>query len=452
MGAMGCKEMIVCPVVLHGLRCTPCLCGAVRCCAMLCCPLRCCCGAVCGAVRCCVGNAEGGGAGARDEIAIHEASPENGGLFECLSPPPISILLPFSIPAVTLPAVLLAPLHPHPPPLPPTHFLHPLQMLTDVPLFHKDRFASLVSPLAASLCPSPLPPCSPPLPPPSPPPSPPLLQMLTDVPLFHKDRIASLVLREGYVPKLLDLFRQCEDLENLDGLHQLYRIAKGLGCWGVEWESKVQHQSNQCEDLENLDGLHQLYRIAKGLGKGFKFQIPRVFICSLPFFPPPTLSPTILRWCHGQQQRYLIISPLHLPLSPPPSSGGVHSAGQQSLSSRTSFPCRAVSCSPVSSFPAPSCTSVPLSPTAPSSGGVHSTGRQAFPLIPILPAGHSAAAPAALSHCPPCASLSPPLHPPQVVSTLQGDKPFLSDLFSQLRSKDPSSPAFRDLVSETGRV
>ncbi|CAI7885833.1 unnamed protein product, partial [Closterium sp. NIES-53] len=34
----------------------------------------------------------------------------------------------------------------------------------------------------------------------------------------------------------------------------------------------------------------------------------------------------------------------------------------------------------------------------------------------------------------------------EVVSTLQGDKPFLSDLFSQLRSKDPSSPAFRDLV------
>ncbi|CAI5977661.1 unnamed protein product [Closterium sp. NIES-64] len=55
-----------------------------------------------------------------------------------------------------------------------------------------------------------------------------IAKMLTDVPLFHKDRIASLVLREGYVPKLLDLFRQCEDLENLDGLHHLYRIAKGL--------------------------------------------------------------------------------------------------------------------------------------------------------------------------------------------------------------------------------
>lgn len=34
--------------------------------------------------------------------------------------------------------------------------------------------------------------------------------------------------KDGYIPKLLDLFRVCEDLENTDGLHHLYGIFKTL--------------------------------------------------------------------------------------------------------------------------------------------------------------------------------------------------------------------------------
>ena len=34
--------------------------------------------------------------------------------------------------------------------------------------------------------------------------------------------------RENYIPKLLDLFHVCEDLENIDGLRQLFEIFRTL--------------------------------------------------------------------------------------------------------------------------------------------------------------------------------------------------------------------------------
>lgn len=36
------------------------------------------------------------------------------------------------------------------------------------------------------------------------------------------------VLQQDFFQKLMELFRICEDLENLEGLHMIYRIVKGI--------------------------------------------------------------------------------------------------------------------------------------------------------------------------------------------------------------------------------
>ncbi|CAI5527351.1 unnamed protein product [Closterium sp. Naga37s-1] len=227
---------------------------------------------------------EGGGAGARDEIAIHEASPENA--------------LEAATDMSELPAV----------------------ELRNLPVIAK---------------------------------------MLTDVPLFHKDRIASLVLREGYVPKLLDLFRQCEDLENLDGLHQLYRIGKGLVL---------------LNDTNLFDLLFADNAILDLVG-------------ALEYDPDLPSR---------QQHRKFLLEQVEyreaVPIQDP------------SLRSK-----------------------------------IHQTYRLGYIKDVILPRVLDDQTYGTFN------SLIL-FNNVEVVSTLQGDKPFLSDLFSQLRSKDPSSPAFRDLV------
>ena len=43
-----------------------------------------------------------------------------------------------------------------------------------------------------------------------------------------RDELALALEKERYVQKLLDLFRICEDVENLDGLHLLYNIFRTL--------------------------------------------------------------------------------------------------------------------------------------------------------------------------------------------------------------------------------
>lgn len=49
------------------------------------------------------------------------------------------------------------------------------------------------------------------------------------IPLPVKRESLSLAIeKDSYIPKLLDLFHVCEDLENTDGLHHLYNIFKTL--------------------------------------------------------------------------------------------------------------------------------------------------------------------------------------------------------------------------------
>jgi hypothetical protein len=35
-------------------------------------------------------------------------------------------------------------------------------------------------------------------------------------------------LQRDFFPKLVDIFRMCEDLENLDDLHMIFKLVKGI--------------------------------------------------------------------------------------------------------------------------------------------------------------------------------------------------------------------------------
>jgi protein phosphatase-4 regulatory subunit 3 len=45
---------------------------------------------------------------------------------------------------------------------------------------------------------------------------------------MRKDKLALALEGEGYIKKLLGVFRTCEDLENTEGLHYLYAIFKNI--------------------------------------------------------------------------------------------------------------------------------------------------------------------------------------------------------------------------------
>ncbi|XP_024373621.1 uncharacterized protein [Physcomitrium patens] len=46
---------------------------------------------------------------------------------------------------------------------------------------------------------------------------------------FDKDRVASMVVHDkNYIRKLVEIFRTCEDLENVEGLHLMFKIVKGI--------------------------------------------------------------------------------------------------------------------------------------------------------------------------------------------------------------------------------
>ncbi|GAB1302259.1 Serine/threonine-protein phosphatase 4 regulatory subunit 3A [Apodemus speciosus] len=45
---------------------------------------------------------------------------------------------------------------------------------------------------------------------------------------FRRKKLAQALENEGYVKKLLELYHVCEDLENIEGLHHLYEIIKGI--------------------------------------------------------------------------------------------------------------------------------------------------------------------------------------------------------------------------------
>eukprot|EP00249_Psilotum_nudum_P024110 c29096_g2_i3 orf=615-3137(+) len=59
-----------------------------------------------------------------------------------------------------------------------------------------------------------------------------IVKIVTEVsPSFldDRDRVASVIFRDpNFLRKLVDLFRVCEDLENIDGLHMLHKIVKGI--------------------------------------------------------------------------------------------------------------------------------------------------------------------------------------------------------------------------------
>ena len=44
----------------------------------------------------------------------------------------------------------------------------------------------------------------------------------------NHDNLSLVLETQGYIPKLLEIFRKCEDLENIESLHTLFSIFKGL--------------------------------------------------------------------------------------------------------------------------------------------------------------------------------------------------------------------------------
>eukprot|EP00198_Chlamydomonas_reinhardtii_P002263 XP_001691599.1 predicted protein [Chlamydomonas reinhardtii] len=53
-----------------------------------------------------------------------------------------------------------------------------------------------------------------------------IAKVLSHVPPFHRDRIAAQLMKPNYLAGLLDLFKQCEDLENTEGLTHMYAIVR----------------------------------------------------------------------------------------------------------------------------------------------------------------------------------------------------------------------------------
>ena len=57
-----------------------------------------------------------------------------------------------------------------------------------------------------------------------------IIEMITSaIPsVVKRESLALAIEKENYIPKLLELFHICEDLENLDGLHRIYNIFRTL--------------------------------------------------------------------------------------------------------------------------------------------------------------------------------------------------------------------------------
>lgn len=55
-----------------------------------------------------------------------------------------------------------------------------------------------------------------------------LVKVVADCSPFAREKIANLVLGKGYLRQLLDLFKVCEDLEDRESLHLMYRLVRGL--------------------------------------------------------------------------------------------------------------------------------------------------------------------------------------------------------------------------------
>ena len=52
--------------------------------------------------------------------------------------------------------------------------------------------------------------------------------MVAECSPFAREKVAALMLKKGYLRQLLDLFATCEDLDDREGLHMMYRLVRGL--------------------------------------------------------------------------------------------------------------------------------------------------------------------------------------------------------------------------------
>ncbi|KAJ6768539.1 BINDING PROTEIN-RELATED [Salix koriyanagi] len=56
-----------------------------------------------------------------------------------------------------------------------------------------------------------------------------ILKTVSESGIADQMRLADLILNDqDFFPKLMDVFRICEDLENIDGLHMLFKIVRGI--------------------------------------------------------------------------------------------------------------------------------------------------------------------------------------------------------------------------------
>ncbi|XP_072955005.1 uncharacterized protein [Typha angustifolia] len=56
-----------------------------------------------------------------------------------------------------------------------------------------------------------------------------VLKTIVECSITDQMRVAELISQDQeFLPKLMDLFRMCEDLENMDGLHMIFRLVKGI--------------------------------------------------------------------------------------------------------------------------------------------------------------------------------------------------------------------------------
>uniref|UniRef100_A0A383VVY6 Uncharacterized protein n=1 Tax=Tetradesmus obliquus TaxID=3088 RepID=A0A383VVY6_TETOB len=55
-----------------------------------------------------------------------------------------------------------------------------------------------------------------------------IAKVLAHVPPMQRERVAQLLMMPNYLRKLLDIFRQCEDLEDLPSLHHMFRLMRSI--------------------------------------------------------------------------------------------------------------------------------------------------------------------------------------------------------------------------------
>ncbi|WOL16432.1 serine/threonine-protein phosphatase 4 regulatory subunit 3B isoform X1 [Canna indica] len=56
-----------------------------------------------------------------------------------------------------------------------------------------------------------------------------ILKTVMDCGIMDQMRVGELIIKDQeFFPKLVDLFRMCEDMENIDGLHMVFRLVKGI--------------------------------------------------------------------------------------------------------------------------------------------------------------------------------------------------------------------------------